>query len=313
MEQSNTITTEIKIPKKRGRKPTGKIFQIDKGNVKNVNTDNDCIIAYLPLSLNDTKDIIDTVDNVNNSEKINLNQTSNMSIINDLKNIISHTSECSDETEKSKFIAKSTTKKNDDDIITKLKLKIEELEKMISNKMYDNIKFDRINEICIDMTKGNIENINCWWCCSLFDHSPIGLPDNYKEETFHTFGYFCSFNCAKAYNLEKFDNKYEEKNCLLLMLKKKLINDDTFIKPANPRESLKQFGGHQTIEDFRKDFQMIDKSSILIFPPSKPLKLYVEEEYKNKVLRFQNDYKVKRSKPLLRTANNLNNLLKIKE
>ena len=37
------------------------------------------------------------------------------------------------------------------------------------------------------------------------------------------------------------------------------------------------------------------------------------DEYKNKVLRFQNDYKVKRSKPLLRTANNLNNLLKIKE
>lgn len=316
MEQSNTNTTEIKIPKKRGRKPTGKIFQIDKGNMKNVNTDNDCIIAYLPLSLNDTKDIIETsdvTDTIDNSEKIN--QKSNISIINDLKNIISHTSECSDETEKQKLVLNMFSSKGSkkDDDITKLKLRIEELEKMLSNKIYDNIKFDRINEICIDMTKGNIENINCWWCCCCFDHYPIGLPDNYKEEIFHTFGYFCSFNCAKAYNLEKFDNKYEEKNCLLLMLKKKLINDDSFIKPANPRESLKLFGGHQTIEDFRKDFQMIDKTAILIFPPSKPLKLYVEEEYKNKVLRFQNDYKVKRSKPLLRTANNLNNLLKIKE
>jgi hypothetical protein len=319
MEQSNTNTTEIKIPKKRGRKPTGKIFQIEKGNVKNINTDNDCIIAYLPLSMNDTKDIIDTVNSaddntikVDSQEKIN--QKANISIINDLKNIISHTSECSDEFEKSKILShKSINKKNEDDIVFKLKSKIDELEKIISNKIYDNIKFDRINEICIDMTKGNIQDINCWWCCYNFDHYPIGLPDNYKEETFHTFGYFCSFNCAKAYNLEKFDNKYEEKNCLLLMLKKKLINDDSFIKIANPRESLKQFGGHQTIEEFRKDFQMIDKTAILIFPPSKPLKLYVEEEYKNKVLRFQNDYKVKRSKPLLRTANNLNNLLKIKE
>jgi hypothetical protein len=313
MEQSNTNSTEIKIPKKRGRKPTGKIFQMDKGNVKNVNTDNDCIIAYLPLSMNDTKDITEIVDNV---EKINNNQKHNISIINDLKNIISHTSECSDETEKQKFLinsSKGINKKNDDDLIIKLKLKIEELEKIITNKIYDNIKFDRINEICIDMTKGNIENVNCWWCCCNFNHYPIGLPDNYKESYFHTFGYFCSFNCAKAYNLEKYDNKYEEKNCLLLMLKKKLLNDDSFIKPANPRESLKQFGGYQTIEDFRKDFQMIDKSAILIFPPSKPLKLYVEEEYKNKVIRFQNDYKVKRSKPLLRTANNLNNLLKIKE
>jgi hypothetical protein len=165
------------------------------------------------------------------------------------------------------------------------------------------------------MTKGNIENINCWWCCFNFDHYPIGLPDNYKEELFHTFGYFCSFNCAKAYNLEKFDNKYEEKNCLLLMLKKKLINDDSFIKPANPRESLRLFGGHQTIEDFRKDFQMIDKTAILIFPPSKPLKLYVEEEYKHKVVRFQQntDYKVKRTKPLARTANSLHNFLKTKD
>jgi hypothetical protein len=316
MEQSNTNTTEIKIPKKRGRKPTGKIFQIDKGNMKNVNTDNDCIIAYLPLSINDTKDIIETTESNENLEKIH--QKSNISIINDLKNIISHTSECSDETDKSKFTTnsftlKNTNKKNDEDLVFKLKQKIDELEKIISNKLYDNNKFDRLNEICIDMTKGNIENINCWWCCFNFDHYPIGLPDNYKEELFHTFGYFCSFNCAKAYNLEKFDNKYEEKNCLLLMLKKKLVNDDSFIKPANPRESLKLFGGHQTIEEFRKDFQMIDKSAILVFPPSKPLKLYVEEEYKNKVLRFQNDYKVKRSKPLLRTANNLNNLLKIKE
>jgi len=317
MEQSNINATEIKIPKKRGRKPTGKIFQIDKGNIKNVNTDNDCIIAYLPLSLNDTKDIIDTSDYLSNSDILEKNNNkSNISIINDLKNIISHNSECSDETEKQKLALNMFSlkgSKKDDEIITKLKSRIEELEKMLSNKIYDNIKFDRINEICIDMTKGNIENINCWWCCYSFDHAPIGLPDNYKEELFHTFGYFCSFNCAKAYNLEKFDNKYEEKNCLLLMLKRKLINDDSFIKPANPRESLKLFGGHQTIEDFRKDFQMIDKTAILIFPPSKPLKLYVEEEYKNKVLRFQNDYKVKRSKPLLRTANNLNNLLKIKE
>ena len=125
----------------------------------------------------------------------------------------------------------------------------------------------------------------------------------------------CSFNCAKAYNLEHYDNKAEEKNCLLLSLNKRLTNDDSFIKPANPRHSLKMFGGHQTIEVFRKDFKILAKNSILIYPPSKPLKLYVEEEYKHKIVRFhQNtDYKVKRTKPLARTANSLHNLLKTKD
>jgi hypothetical protein len=306
MEPLINKSNEVKIPKKRGRKPTGKIFQMEKGIVKNIDTDNECIIAYLPLSLADTKDIKDNSELV--IEKITTTIKSNVSIINDLKNIISHTSECSTEFDVGK--PKLSLKKHDDDIVIKLKSKIEELERLL----YDNIKYDKLNELCIDMTKGNLDNIHCWWCCHIFEHQPIGLPDNFKEDTFHTYGYFCSFNCAKAYNLNHTDNKSEEKNCLLLSLKKKLTSDDTFIKSANPQQSLKIFGGHQTIDEFRKDFQIIDKNSILIYPPSKPLKLYIEEEYKQKIVRFQqNDYKLKRNKPLLRTSNSLMNMLKLKE
>jgi hypothetical protein len=319
MEQSTNKTTEVKVPKKRGRKPTGRIFQIEKGTVKNIETDNECIIAYLPLSLGDTKNITDIGDiseAILEKTAININK-SNITIINDLKNIISHTSECSSDkdVDKREYLNQmnnphnlSQSHKKDDDII-KLKSKIDELEKLL----YDNIKFDKLNEICIDITKGNIENIHCWWCCSSFDHYPVGIPYNYRDDTFHTYGYFCSFNCAKAHNLDNVDNKTEEKNCLLMMLRKKLTNDDAYIKPANPRYSLKIFGGYQTIEEYRKDFKMIDKTSILIFPPLKPIKLYIEDEYKHKIVRFQNDYKVKRNKPLQRTANSLASMLKIKD
>jgi hypothetical protein len=302
MEPSNVKTSEVKIPKKRGRKPTGKIFQLEKGTVKNVETDNECIIAFLPLNMLDTKDIDEKSDFIKKTIKSNI---SNVSILNDLKTIISHTSECSTDLGTEKQQLKTRT---DDDNVMKLKNKINELEKLL----YDNIKFDRLNEICIDMTKGNLEDIHCWWCCHDFDNQPIGIPDNYRDEIFQTYGYFCSFNCAKSYNLDYIDNKTEEKNCLLMMLKKKLIHEDSFIKPANPRQSLKIFGGHQTITEFRKDFRMIDKTTLLIFPPVKPLKLYVEEEYKHKIVRFQNDYKVKRQKPLVRTANNLSNMMKTK-
>jgi hypothetical protein len=303
MENINVKTSEVKIPKKRGRKPTGKIFQIEKGNVKNIETDNECIIAFLPLNLADTKDIhANSEIIVEKSAPIK----SNISIINDLKTIMTHTSEGSMEQQDTEKIQ---IKKSDDDNINKLKSKIMELEKLL----YDNVKFDKLNEICIDITKGNVENVHCWWCCHDFDHQPIGIPDNYREEIFSTYGYFCSFNCAKAYNLDYIENKTSEKNCLIMMLKKKLTGEDSFIKPASPRQTLIMFGGHQTIDEFRKDFKMVDKTSLLIFPPLKPLKLYIEDEYKHKIVRFQNDYKIKRSKPLTRTSNSLANMLKIKE
>jgi hypothetical protein len=302
MENINAKTVEVKIPKKRGRKPTGKIFQIDKGPVKNIETDNECIIAFLPLNISDTKDIS---SNGEFTIEKSAPSKSNISIINDLKTIMTHTSEGSNELE----TERNQAKKNDDDAVNKLKSKIMELERLL----YDNVKYDKLNDISIDITKGNIENIHCWWCCHDFDHQPIGIPDNYREEIFSTYGYFCSFNCAKAYNLDYIENKTSEKNCLIMMLKKKLTGEDSFIKPASPRQTLIMFGGHQTIDEFRKDFKMVDKTSLLIFPPLKPLKLYIEDEYKHKIVRFQNDYKIKRSKPLTRTSNSLANMLKIKE
>jgi hypothetical protein len=303
MESSINKTIEVKIPKKRGRKPTGKIFQMEKGTVKNIETDNECIIAFLPLSMKDTKDISTNNDIVIDKSIIKPNST----IISDLKNIILHTSECSSEVDNIKY---KIHKKNEDDVVSKLKLKIEELE----NILYNKINFNKLNEISIDIQNGSMNNVHCWWCCHTFDHKPVGLPDNYKEHIFYTYGYFCSFNCAKAYNLEHYDNKSEEKNCLLFAFKNKLTNDTNFIKPANPRQSLKMFGGYQTIEEFRKDFKILEKNSILIYPPSKPLKLYIEEEYKNNTFKFQqgHEYKIKRTKPITRNANNLNNLMKTK-
>jgi hypothetical protein len=306
MEQTNVKVTEVRIPKKRGRKPTGKIFQMEKGIVKNIETDNECIIAFLPLTLADTK-------NINNLPDVVIEKTNDLkmngSVMNDLKTIISNTSHDSEDRLTEKIINPTKGSNVDDSNVQKLKNKIEELEKLL----YDNVKFDKLNDITLDITKGNQEDIHCWWCCHQFDHPSIGIPDNYREEVFNTYGYFCSFNCAKSYNLDYIENKTSERNCLLMMLKKKLTNDDSFIKPANPRQSLKMFGGYQTIEEFRKDFKMIDKTSMLVFPPLKPIKLYIEDEYKHKISRFQNDYKIKRNKPLTRTSNSLANMLKIKE
>jgi hypothetical protein len=254
---SNLIEELIKIKKY-------KILSIDNySSGKISNHFPDPRVKYLRGDTKNISDVGDVSEIILEKSTTSINK-SNITIINDLKNIISHTSECSSDRDidKREYLNNlnnphnlSQSHKKDDDIL-KLKSKIDELEKLL----YDNIKFDKLNEICIDMTKGNIENIHCWWCCSNFDHFPVGIPNNYRDDTFYTYGYFCSFNCAKAHNLDNVDNKTEEKNCLLMMLKKKLTSDDVYIKPANPRYSLKIFGGYQTIEEYRKDFKMIDKT-----------------------------------------------------
>jgi len=41
---------DVKIPKKRGRKPTGKIIKLKSNEISNLNNDENCIIAHIPLN-----------------------------------------------------------------------------------------------------------------------------------------------------------------------------------------------------------------------------------------------------------------------
>ena len=77
-------------------------------------------------------------------------------------------------------------------------------------------------------------------------------------------GYFCSFNCAKRYAIDQHCFYSFEMCSLLSSLYKCVIGRNKYervhIIPSPPKCTLKAFGGHMTIEEYRRDF--------LILPPA---------------------------------------------
>ena len=104
----------------------------------------------------------------------------------------------------------------------------------------------------------------CWNCTEHFDGAPVGIPtiamsDSY-EDTYYLEGNFCSFNCAARF---LYDNHTAQNSQLstiyeiLNFIYNELSEDGEeyqSIKLAPERICLKKFGGHLSLEEYRKNF-----------------------------------------------------------
>ncbi|GAQ93609.1 hypothetical protein KFL_017050020 [Klebsormidium nitens] len=110
----------------------------------------------------------------------------------------------------------------------------------------------------------------CWWCCHQFDTIPIPLPVHYDEarNVFQCMGTFCSFGCAKAFNLSRNSVKRDRTCTLLTLFRNKVIKKDASyplwnspdsfgIRAAGDRYSLRLFGGPKSIEEFREGMDVL--------------------------------------------------------
>jgi hypothetical protein len=106
----------------------------------------------------------------------------------------------------------------------------------------------------------------CWWCCNQFDNCPCTLPTKYDSlrKRFTFVGIFCSWNCTKAYNLDKNDQRKYERSGLITLLIQQLygICEAISIKCAPPRQCLKMFGGYMDIDTFRNKASVVDSYHI---------------------------------------------------
>jgi hypothetical protein len=198
-------------------------------------------------------------------------------------------------------------------VIASLTQKLEKYESKDTNdklsKIYTNgLKFISV----LDGKKVKISKTNCkcWWDNHPFDGIPCFLPERYdnKTSTYHVRGCFCSFNCALAYNLHFLrDLDIHRRKSLVYNLYREMYNlgfdDPIDIKeaPSNPQELLKDYGGQMSIETFRRSFIMLNREFIVYYPPIKPFTPIVEERnIKDNTELGENDYVLKRSKPLNR-------------
>lgn len=129
-----------------------------------------------------------------------------------------------------------------------LKLSSEDEDEKTQNKTFVKKKNIVIYNRCKNVNK------KCFHCHNFFENSPYYLPFDYCQELdrYKIYGNFCSPNCVKTYCL---DNKhFQTKLYLVGSFYRKLFGSNFRIKPAPSHLTLKEYGGHLTIEEFRESF-----------------------------------------------------------
>jgi hypothetical protein len=184
------------------------------------------------------------------------------------------------------------TKKNDSNILNNVSPIIE-----YSSKNNDNTQITELtnkrkpNQLYLDTLKDNrkitmIDYINygclpertdlkCYNCHHSFNTSPIGIPIEYiykrndkisendkitgTNDYFLTYGITCSFPCALTFiKNNKHKSLFKKSKSLLYSLYYKIYNSELKAKKAPSYECLKVYGGHLSIDDYRKNFCSIN-------------------------------------------------------
>lgn len=174
----------------------------------------------------------------------------------------------------------------------------------------------------------------CWWCVHALPQRPcVHLPLRYDEKLnkFTTTGNFCSWQCAKAYALDMNSARSGEIQSLVALMRKRALGKYMPLWPAPKRQFLKCFGGTMTIEEFRSYGGLVEPPQIFfpienqirpIFtnaeststtrvstaaPTTDPSRLKAIENSTGQ----QDTLKLKRNKPLARSASKLESTLGI--
>lgn len=155
----------------------------------------------------------------------------------------------------------------------------------------------------------------CWWCC----HPPPGdflnMPIKQKKDTrtYTTVGNFCSWECMKAYALDKYNTHVSGIICMYIRC---FREENTVLRTAPSRLTLQCFGGPLTITEFRKNSSSSMKQTL----PEMDHKVYEFVEQKktsthssstedkmkciNAVTCENDSLRLKRNKPLKRDTKN---------
>lgn len=273
----------IKILKKRGRKPKNRLPDTAIIIEDPIDSEKEIIIAYLPININE-------IDEYN---------TSNIFI------------KSENELYKSDNIEENN--------ILKDKMETLSVTCESENKSSNGIYINKINIYNIDIK----QETKCWWCKNSFNTPNVVLPEQYFNGTFYCIGNFCSYNCSKAYNIDINDTNIWKRESLINLMYYMTYNRFKEIEPSPSWLILKEFGGFMLINDFRKNFETNNSEYILLYPPLISRQMQIEESYKktnvtgpvnklDKLFFSENNYSLKRSKPVETSQLNLEKTMGLK-
>jgi hypothetical protein len=267
--------------KKRGRKPKNKPIE-NKVDEPTQNSEEEPIIVHLPISLEDVVNI----SNDDSGDKI---------FIKSEKDLLK--------------VPKPTINEviqNEDLLLKQINQKLIETEKIF---MFGK-SVNKVNVYNIKFRQGT----KCLWCKHSFDTPPIELPEDYFNGTFYCMGNFCSWNCAKSFNIDINDSSTWKRESLLNLMFYKTYGEFNEITQAPSWLMLEDYGGLLSIQDFRNLFIVNNKDYLVLHPPLITRQLQIEESYKksnnNNMManKLENIYDgelvLKRNKPI--ESNNFN-------
>ena len=283
----------IKILKKRGRKPKNKvpefIYQKDESPV----SEKEVIITYLPINLND-------IESNKNDEEDDIFIKSESYFTDTKTNKVNNVKYCELSEEKNNNFINSI----DSEI----------------NKSSVTQNFNRINIYNVEFD----ESTKCWWCKNKFTTPRLGMPEEYYNDTFYCKGNYCSWECMKASNSDINDLFSWKRESLINLMYYLTYGTFKEIKHASHWLTLKEFGGHLTIAEFRKNFELVNNDFLVLHPPLVSRQMQIEESYKkntntgivvnklDKLLFESNNLVLKRSKPIETTQINLEKSMGLK-
>lgn len=218
------------------------------------------------------------------------------------------------------------------------------IEENSHQEMIDSIKKKRDSEIEIDNLDQNTirssyflnhfkngwpqsTSIYCWWCCHPFKGCPCAIPKEYTNNVFHTYGIFCSPECAAAHNFKEGVNVWEQYSLLNLLYKRLYDDKNLKIKLAPDKKLLNIFGGSLNIKEFRKlnlnyekTFKVVEPPMISIVPIQEFNFIdngYTSNHYSNEIqiqkknIINETGLKLKRSKPIHNHSFTLENFINV--
>ena len=202
--------------------------------------------------------------------------------------------------------------------------KQDKLEKNEPLKISNETQSETIKNVCNTINKITThtvkftKNTKCWWCKNKFTHPAVQLPENYYNNTFYCVGNFCSFNCVKSYNLDLNDTLKWDREGLIHLLYNLTYNEYKEIAYAPSWLTLEEYGGHLTIDEFRKNSIVNTTEFLILHPPLVSRQMQIEESYRVSKLKevsldnvnklyseIETDFTIKRTKPIQSSQLNL--------
>ena len=259
VETVETVIEEVKVHKKRGRKPKGGKIIVNT-NVPLADTVHEYnIILHLKcgesdLGNNNFLSAINYDPVVHAVETFQFENTKGLEF-----NYLTNTDTEADNTFMSEEISHTKTKETEEIDCTK--------------KLYKKIK-----ELTINLHKNDItdKKADCFWCTCPFDNPPLYIPKYELNGIYYCYGCFCSPECATAFLFkESIDSSTRfERYHLLNHIYCKIYDYNKNIKPApDPFYTLNKYYGNLTIQEYR----LLLKNERILIIVDKPLSRILPE------------------------------------